>query len=558
MTRTTIRCQQISLCCGGAHGHFLWNELVCRRASVGARTRANMELWRAGIVYKEAEASAGANLWHDGMNPISRRPVWRQSVQRVVRPSGKTEHALHHASGTVEQAPNYEFMRRRGTTSPGSMSNFSRSQPSLACWLLSLCLLLFRPSGSNAEAPPAGRAAKDESVRITAEATYIDHVPRLDGTLDDPLWQSAKVITDFRQREPNEGEPATEKTEVRILYTRHAVYFGIHCYDSVPSRIIATELRRDVSQDLDDHFEILIDSNHDRRGGYVFEVNPLGTQNDGLIMEEQGDTNEGDFDRGWDGVWTSEAHITSDGWTATIEIPFTTLNFTKSSNVIWGLDFKRFIRRKNEEDLWSAYRRTFGITAVSEAGDLRGIKEIGSGRLFIVKPYGLARYDKQAGQAPLFPLTGGVDIKYGVTSNLVLNLTGNTDFADAEVDLQPFNLTPFKVFIPEKRQFFLENAGIFNFDIGDEDQLFFSRQIGIDPVTGQQVPINGGARLTGTIGRMEVGVMDVDTRSSGPNPYANYAVARVKESLWAGSYIGVMGIDKRSGNIQDSFKDRKS
>ena len=166
-----------------------------------------------------------------------------------------------------------------------------------------------------------------------------------------------------------------------------------------------------------------------------------------------------------------------------------------------------------------------------------------------MKPYGLARYDKQTGQDPKFPLTGGVDIKYGLTSNLVLNLTGNTDFADTEVDLEPFNLTPFKVFIPEKRQFFLENAGIFNFDIGDQDQLFFSRQIGIDPITGQQVPINGGAKLTGTLGRLEVGVMDVDTRSSGPNPYANYAIVRLKESLWAGSYIGVMGIDKRSGNI---------
>src|SRR6266436_4357364 len=423
------------------------------------------------------------------------------------------------------------------------MTNFSTSQPGLAYGLLSLCLLLFQPSGANAEATPA----KGEPARISAEATPIDHAPKLDGTLNDPLWQSAKPITEFRQREPHEGEPPTEKTEVRILYTRHAVYFGIHCYDSEPSRIIATELRRDVSQDLDDHFEILIDSNNDRRGAYVFEVNPLGTQNDGLIVEEQGDSNGGDFDRGWDGVWTSEARITPDGWTATIEIPFTTLNFTHSSDVVWGLNFKRFIRRKNEEDLWSAYRRTFGITKVSEAGELRGIKDIGSGRLFIVKPYGLARYDKQTGQDPKFPLTGGVDIKYGLTSNLVLNLTGNTDFADTEVDLEPFNLTPFKVFIPEKRQFFLENAGVFNFDIGDQDQLFFSRQIGIDPITGQQVPINGGARLTGTFGRTELGVMEVDTRSSGPNPYANYAIARLKESLWAGSYIGVMGIDKRSG-----------
>jgi hypothetical protein len=386
-----------------------------------------------------------------------------------------------------------------------------------------------------------------------AEAERADRSPRLDGTLDDPLWQTAKPITDFRQREPSEAEPPTEKTEVRILYTRNAVYFGIHCYDSEPSRIIATELRRDVNQGLDDHFEILIDSNHDRRGAYVFQVNPLGTQSDGLVVEEQGASDGGDFDRGWDGVWTSEARITPDGWTATIEIPFSTLNFTQSNNVVWGLNFKRFIRRKNEEDLWSAYRRTFGITKVSQAGDLIGIKEIGSGRLFIVKPYGLAQYDKQTGQDPKFPLTGGVDIKYGVTSNVLLNLTGNTDFADTEVDLEPFNLTPFKVFIPEKRQFFLENAGVFNFDIGDQDQLFFTRQIGIDSVTGQQVPINGGAKLTGTIGRTEFGLMDVDTRSSGPNFPANYAIARLKESLWAGSYVGVMGIDKQSGNPLDDF-----
>ena len=421
------------------------------------------------------------------------------------------------------------------------------------CVLWALALVCLDTGVLWGKAFPDPSPPSPQEVARMAEAVRVDRAPRVDGTLHDPLWQSANPIPDFRQREPHEGEPPTEKTEVRILYTRHAVYFGIYCYDSKPSRIVATELRRDVSQDLDDHFEILIDSNHNRRGAYVFEINPLGTQNDGLIVEEQGDTNGGDFDRGWDGVWTSEARITPDGWTATIQIPFTTLNFTQSSDVVWGLNLKRFVRRKNEEDLWSAYRRTFGITKVSEAGELRGIKDIGSGRLFIVKPYGLARYDKQTGQDPKFPLTGGVDIKYGLTSKLVLNLTGNTDFADTEVDLEPFNLTPFKVFIPEKRQFFLENAGIFNFDIGDQDQLFFSRQIGIDPITGQQVPISGGARLTGTFGRLELGVMEVDTRSSGPNPYANYAIARLKESLWAGSYIGVMGIDKRSGNVLDSF-----
>lgn len=389
----------------------------------------------------------------------------------------------------------------------------------------------------------------------TAEAVRVDRPPRMDGTLGDPLWQSAKPIADFRQREPHEGAIPTEKTEVRVLYTQNAVYFGVRCFDSEPSRIIATELRRDVSQDLDDHFEILIDSNHDRRSAYVFEVNPLGTQNDGLIVEEQGGQgyNGGDFDTGWDGVWTSEARIALDGWTATVEIPFSSLNFTNSKDVVWGLNFKRFIRRKNEEDLWSAYLRTFGITKVSQAGELRGINDIGSGRLFIVKPYGLARYDRQTGQDAKFPLTGGLDLKYGLSSKLVLNLTGNTDFADTEVDLEPFNLTPFKILIPEKRPFFLENAGVFNFDIGDQDQLFFSRQIGIDPVTGQQVPINGGGRLTGSYGRTELGIMDVETRSSGSAAYANYGVLRLKESLWPGSYIGAMAIDKRSGDPHDSF-----
>ena len=432
-----------------------------------------------------------------------------------------------------------------------STKSFDRFSGTIRCALL--IAAFFTPRNICAEAfPNPGRPAPQEGTR-EAEAVRVDRAPKLDGTLGDPLWQTANPITDFRQREPKEGEPATEKTEVRVLYARRAVYFGIHCYDSAPSRIMATELRRDVSQALDDHFEILINSNHDRQNGYVFEINPLGTQSDGLVVEEQSGSEGGDFDSGWDGVWTSEAHITQDGWTATIEIPFSTLNFTKSKDVIWGLNFMRFIRSKNEEDLWAAYKRTYGITKVSEAGELNGITDIGSGRLFVVKPYGLAQYDKQTGQSAEFPLTGGLDVKYGIRSNVVLNLTGNTDFSATDVDQEQFNLTPFPIFIPEKRQFFLENAGIFNFDLGEQDQLFFSRQIGIDSVTGNQVPVNGGAKLTGSLGRLQFGVLEVDARSSGPNPYANYAVVRLRESLWGGSYVGVMGIDKRSGSLLDSF-----
>lgn len=396
-----------------------------------------------------------------------------------------------------------------------------------------------------------------------AQASRVERAPKLDGTLNDPEWQQATPISNFLQREPFEGQSPTEKTEVRVVYTKHEVYFGITCFDSESKRIIATELRRDVPQELDDYFEIIIDSSHDRRNAYVFQINPLGTQRDALITEEQRtERSNGDGDSGWDGVWTSAARITKQGWTATIAIPFSTLNFMQSRDVIWGINFKRFIRRKNEEDLWSGWRRTYGAARISQAGELRGISEIGSGRLFIVKPYGLIGFSHfpsntagtgfTPGTSALH--TGGVDVKLGLRSNLVANFTANTDFADADVDTQKFNLTPYKLFFPEKRQFFLENAGVFDFRLGgDNDLLFFSRQIGIDPLSGEEVPVNGGAKVTGSLGNFELGLMDVETRSSGPNPYANFAVARVKRSLWAGSYIGVMGIDKRSGNPLDSF-----
>jgi len=422
-----------------------------------------------------------------------------------------------------------------------------------------LCLVLALASGASARSPGQSAPAGPR----VANAARVNRAPRLDGTLNDPLWQAAAPITDFRQREPAEGEPATESTAVRILYTRSAVYFGIVCSDSRPAQIVATELRRDLSQALDDYFEIIIDSTHDHRNAYVFEINPLGTQRDGVITEEQaGDMYGDDFDPGWDGVWTSAARVTAQGWTATIEIPFTTLNFMQSRDVVWGINFKRFIRRKNEEDLWSSWRRSFGINKISQAGDLSGISEINSGRLFIIKPYLLGGYRHlppqaifsglPAGSTPLY--TGGLDMKIGLRSNLVANLTGNTDFADADVDITQFNLTPYKIFFPEKRQFFLENAGIFNFPLdGEGDLLFFSRQIGIDPITGQEVPINGGGKITGSLAGFDLGVMDVDTRSHGPNPYANFGVVRVKRSIFGQSYIGVIGVDKRSGNPLDAF-----
>lgn len=438
---------------------------------------------------------------------------------------------------------------------PASSHAHSRSA---WAWSIRNCAILWflalgwcGPSAVAHEPARTSQVGRAESARL-AQAVRVSRAPNLDGALDDPIWKDAKPISDFLQQEPYEGQRPTERTAVRILYTRTEIYFGVECDDTNPKAIVTSELRRDIPPDdsppiFDDYFEILIDPTNDHRNGYVFQVNPLGTQLDGTVTEESQSV-----DTGWDGVWTSEARITKSGWTATIGIPFTTLNFSHSRNVIWGVNFLRFIRRKNETDLWAAWQRAFGITKISQEGELTGIHDIGSGRLFFVRPYGLLGSDRLSGLGGMKPLaTGGVDIKYGIRSNLVANLTVNTDFGDADVDQQQFNLTPFKLFFPETRQFFLENSDVFSFPTGQQDLLFFSRQIGIDPNTGLTVPIDVGGKVTGSLGSYDLGVMDVRTRATSQSPYDNYSVVRAKRSLFGNSYIGLLAIDKESGNPLD-------
>lgn len=387
-----------------------------------------------------------------------------------------------------------------------------------------------------------------------AAAAWAEHPPRIDGTLDDPQWINAPLISDFREREPQETSPATERTEVRILYDARHVYFGIHCFDSAPSEIVATQLRRDLSMDFDDNFAIMIDPVLSRRNGYVFQVNPLGTQRDGEIIEEQAPpANDSVVDSSWDGLWISAAKITTDGWTATVAIPFSTLNFRGGSDVTWGLNFRRFVRRKNEEDFWSGYRRVFGFWRVSQAGQLKGLKNIENSRLLVIKPYALGGAQAFSGQPWSALHSVGGDIKYGLSSNLIAVGTINTDFSDADVDQQQFNLTPNPIFVPEKRRFFLEDSDVFNFLLWNQDLLFFTRQIGIDPVTGQEVPIDAGGKIAGHAAGLDLGIMDVKTRSEGTNPYGNYAVVRVKKPLTPGSYIGFIATDKQSGNPLDPY-----
>lgn len=405
--------------------------------------------------------------------------------------------------------------------------------------------------------PCAPAQAQISGPRI-ARATRVEHPPRLDGTLNDPLWATAAVISDFRQREPLETQPATEKTEVRILYDSRHLYIGIHCYDSTPAAIVATQLRRDLSQDLDDNFAVAIDSTLSRRNAYVFQVNALGTERDGRIVEEQAPLGtDSILDASWDGLWASAAKITSDGWTAALDIPFSTLNFRGASDASWGLNFRRFIRRKNEEDEWSGFRRIFNFWRVSQAGTLQGLTGIEGAGLLVVKPYGLLGAQSVSGPAQSQPWSGlhsgGVDVKYGLASNLIALGTVNTDFSDADVDQQQFNLTPFPVMIPEKRRFFLEDSDVFDFLLWNQDLLFFSRQIGIDPASGQEVPIDAGGKIAGHAAGFDLGIMDVRTRADGLNPEANYSIVRVKRPLTPGSYIGFIATDKESGSPLDPY-----
>ncbi len=242
-------------------------------------------------------------------------------------------------------------------------------------WTVIFFLVGLRPA-------PAQTPMKADPLSRSIVAAHVDKPPQLDGTLKDAAWQDASFINSFHQREPFERQPATEKTEVRVLYDSGFVYLGIRCFDSEPKKIVATELRRDADFSVDDNFTVLISPNDDKRNGYTFTTNPLGTQFDALISDE-GRVN----DPNWDGIWKSSARITPDGWTATIAIPFSTLNFKTSNNVTVGINFRRFIRRKNEEDLWQSYLHIYGIERISEAGELTDLKDIGSGRLLIIKPY---------------------------------------------------------------------------------------------------------------------------------------------------------------------------
>ena len=386
------------------------------------------------------------------------------------------------------------------------------------------------------------RAAVPERKRTVA--TRAAAVPVIDGILDEAVWQEGELVSDFIQTEPTEGLPATERTEVRILYDDRAIYIGVICFDSEPSRIITTDSRRDSGLGDMDSFQLILDTYHDQQNGFVFGTNAVGTQYDAQIRNEGQSSGGGGAPQlgrtsggsgggvnvNWDGAWDVKALITETGWTAEFSIPLRTLRYGPPPQT-WGLNFTRNIQRKRETVYWNPVSRIYNLTRLSSAGELRDLN-VATPRNLKLMPYALGSANRNffSGSDTNYVRDFGVDAKFGVTSSLNLDLTYNTDFAQVEVDEQQINLTRFNVLFPEKRPFFLENRGLFAVGKGGEVDLFFSRAIGIDP-DGNLVPIEGGGRLTGKASGMNIGLLSMQTDETLLTASNNFSAVRVSKDL---------------------------
>ena len=393
-----------------------------------------------------------------------------------------------------------------------------------------------------------------------AEAAKTEEAPVINGRVDDDLWQKATVITDFVQAERYEGQPATEKTEVRILYDDRNIYIGVICFDSEPNQIIVTDARRDSNLDDTDSFRIIFDTYHDKQNGFVFGTNPAGIEYDAQVTNEgqgggggpgrgrgrrsQGGAGAG-FNLNWDTSFAVATARGEYGWSAEFAIPLRTLRYESHKPQTWGLNFQRIVRRKREIVYWSPVSRIFNLNRVSSAGVLEGL-ELSTPRNFKVTPYALGAGDRDytVDEPANKDAEWGVDAKLGITPALNLDLTYNTDFAQVEVDAQQVNLTRFNLFFPEKRPFFLENAGNFTMGRSQAVELFFSRRIGISD-GGEIVPILGGARLSGKLRDFDVGVMNMQTQDKpGVAVANNYTVASLIREFPNRSRIGALFVNR--------------
>jgi hypothetical protein len=412
-------------------------------------------------------------------------------------------------------------------------------------------------SAQTTSGPPAAVAA--EASRATAP-------PVVDGNvLDDPSWSTAKIISGFWQTTPDEGQPASENTEVRVLYTEDTLYIGVVNYDRSPDLIISADSRRDAPLEDTDSFFVILDTYRDRQNGFVFGTSPAGLEYDGQVTNEggagggggggrgggggggQSSGSGGGFNINWDGSWQVETRMLTNGWSAEFAIPFRTLRYPARDVQEWGINFQRNIRRRNETAFWAPLPRQYDLYRLSLAGRLSGLA-IPAQRNLQLTPYVLGQSKRDgslpSGSTELGDI--GIDLKYSVTPSMTLDATYNTDFAQVEVDEQQVNLDRFNLFFPEKRPFFLENAGLFAVGVDGEADVFFSRAIGIG-ADGRAIPIVGGGRLTGRIAEnTSIGVLSMQTQEARGLAANHFTVARVLRELPNRSAIGAMFVNREA------------
>jgi hypothetical protein len=415
-----------------------------------------------------------------------------------------------------------------------------------------------------------GSAPLEEAATTTlpigvAASAGVSDPPVIDGLLDDAAWGRATPMAGFIQREPSDGQPASERTEVRVVFDDEALYIGVWAFDSRPAEIVPGERIRDYQVEQSDNIVLIFDTYKDEQNGFVFGTTPAGIEYDGQVANEgQGggrfgggggggggqqrfqSGSGGGFNKNWDGSWTVATSLDGEGWYAEFRIPFNTLRYGSDGSA-WGFNVSRRIRRLNEESFWSPVPREFNLYRLNYAGDLEGLTPPFR-RLATVTPYALGSTERNyEGGDTSFDEEAefGGEAKIQVTQGLTLDLTVNTDFAQVEVDNQQVNLTRFSLLFPEKRPFFLENAGFFNVGSGGAD-LFFSRNIGIAD-GGVQVPIKGGGRLSGKVAGLNLGLLHIQTDGlTGVQAENAYSVARVARELPNRSRVGALFIDRRS------------
>ncbi len=378
----------------------------------------------------------------------------------------------------------------------------------------------------------------------TVTAVLIEEAPKIDGVTDDPAWKKATPVTDFFQREPNPGQPVSERTEVLVCYDLDRLYIAFRCNETDPTKITAKELARDVSLGEDDRVQVILDTFLDGRNGYWFQIGPRGSIGDALVSD-----NGAGFNKEWDGLWEGKAKIHSHGWDGELAIPFKTLSF-QPNQPRWGMKLIRHIRRKLESSYWPVANLDTQRFQVSDSGLLDGLEGISQGIGLDVSPYALGGFDQAAGAGTDAVGDAGLDAFYQITPALKSALTLNTDFAQAEVDARQINLTRFQLFFPEKRDFFLQGSNYFTFGPSGTQLIpFFSRRIGLDAL-GNPIPIIGGAKLTGQIGRWNLGFLDIVDDRSDRNP--NFLVGRVRRNIGSQSSLGMIVTSGNSLGPEDN------